>query len=271
MLKKLIELTSWEIVRPKTYGLFHVCFLIAAFAGTMLLAVLLKNSDEKKNKKILLSCGLFLLFTEIYKQIFFWYAESSVTGEYRWGILSFQMCSIPMYLCLIIPFMKEGRIRDAMYDFLASYNFLGGFTALLEPSGVFNEYLVITVHSLIWHTLLVFLGFYLVASGRAAKKLRDFPRAIALYYCLAFIALMIDIILWEKSGGGINMFFLGFNGPGIFVYQSIFEKVGWFASAVLFTTTLSLGAFICFAAGHWIYGLTAGRGKNGKNQKSPDI
>jgi len=262
---KLIKLTSKLVERPATYGTFHILFLIAAFAGTFILARLLRNTNEKQNKAVLLSCGGFLLLTEIYKQLYFYIVICNGQGDYPWYILPFQMCSIPMYLCLILPFLKEGRVKDAIYDFLASYNFLGGFTALLEPSGVFNEHLSIMIHSLAWHTMLVFIGFYLVASGRAAKSLKKFHYTVFFYYFLALIAFIIDASLWKRAGGGINMFFVGFNGPGIIVYQQIFEKAGWAVSTILFTTTFSLGAFICLVAGHYIHKLINSAGKKKVN------
>lgn len=247
MLKKLIDVTSWQFAdKPIAYGTFHLIWLFAGILFSLFMAFLLRKTNEKQNKIVLLSCGIFLAITEIYKQIFYWNVETIYTGSYRWGILSWQLCSIPMYLCLIIPFLKEGKFKNALYDFLVSYNFLGGFVALLEPSGLLHEWVMMTLHALIWHIMLVFLGFYLVASKRAARSLKDFLLTMPVYYVTALVALILDLSLDKISGGQINMYFLGSQGPGIIIFQDIFEKAGRVVSSIFFTSMVTLGSFICF-------------------------
>ncbi len=133
-----------------------------------------------------------------------------------------------------------------MLDFLATYNLLGGAIALLEPSGLFHPYVAMTVHALIWHTMLLFLGFYLIFSGRACKRLKDAPWNLALFYAFALVAVIINLLLKAKSHNQVNMFFLGFGGPGLPVYQSIFESCGWAISALVYTISLSFAAFLVF-------------------------
>lgn len=250
MLKSFIELTNWKFSEtPKAYGSFHLVWLIAGLLLAMGVAILLRKSSEKTNKIVLLSCGIFLAITEIYKQIFYIYVECIYTGEYRWGILSWQLCSIPMYLCLFVPFLKEGKVKQALYDFMASYGLLGGFIALFEPSGLLHEWVMMTLHALIWHIMLVFIGFYLIVSNRAARKIKDFPLAIAVYYSCALIALILDLSLDKVSHGQINMFFIGSCGPQIMIFQDVFEKAGRVVSTIFFTSMLSLGAFIMFIIG----------------------
>ena len=83
-------------------------------------------------------------------------------GQYQWWIFPFQLCSVPMYLCLIIPFIKEGKIKKSFYLFLSTYNLLGGFVAMFEPSGLSHSYWTLTLHAYIWHLLLVFIGFLII-------------------------------------------------------------------------------------------------------------
>ena len=65
------------------------------------------------------------------------------------GIFLFQLCSVPMYLCLLLPLLQtawHGRIARAFYTFLQDYGLLGGVMALAEPSGLMHPYWTLTLH-----------------------------------------------------------------------------------------------------------------------------
>lgn len=49
-------------------------------------------------RRILLGVGLFLMFCEGYKLLFYYYVIGH--GSFQWWVFPFQLCSIPMYLCV---------------------------------------------------------------------------------------------------------------------------------------------------------------------------
>lgn len=251
----LLSLTAWGMEKPKAYGLFHLVFLIGGLAACVFFAWLFRKSSEKTNKNIMLSVGGFLLISEVYKQLFYTYIKGH--GEYQWWIFPFQLCSVPMYLCLIIPFLKEGKIKRALYNFLASYNLLGGFLALFEPSGLSHEYVTLTLHAFIWHLLLAFIGFYLIASGRAGRKLKDFLSSIVIFLILCGIAETINIICTLALGvTDINMFYISpFRTNPIIVFKQIQQATHWALNMVLYPTMITLGAFIFFVIGIYVWKL----------------
>ena len=160
-LSSFLTETAWMMEKPKAYGLFHLCFMLIGFFLCGFLAWKLRNLGEKGTRRVLLTVGVFLAVSEIYKQLFYTYVIGG--GHYQWWIFPFQLCSIPMYFCLILPFIKQGKISRAMYTFLMTYNFLGGMISFFEPSGLFHEYWTLTLHALIWHMMLVFLGLLLLS------------------------------------------------------------------------------------------------------------
>ena len=141
-LESFIEATAWEMDKPKAYGPFHLIFTFVGLAVCILLAYLLRHTGKRGNKAVLLSVGIFLAVTEIYKQLFYYYYIGDHT--YQWWIFPFQLCSVPMYLCLIAPFLKEGKVQSAMYHFMTTFNLLGGLMAFIEPSGIVHEYWTLT-------------------------------------------------------------------------------------------------------------------------------
>ena len=225
---------------PKAYGLFHICLIIGGMSFCILLAWLLRNIDEKKNKIVLLSVASVLILSEIVKQLFLYYVTNN--GAVAWGEFPFQMCSMPMYLCPIAVFCKNEKIKRAAYGFMMTFNMLGGLAGVFEPSGVFHSQVFLTVHSITWHYLLVFLGVYIILSGRSGSKMDDYYDVVKLFVMLCFIAFIINTLIGITVGAEANMFFVGPNNSPIIVFSAIAAKFGWVASTLIYVPVTSIAA-----------------------------
>ena len=230
--------------KPAAYGAFHLTFTFVGLALCIVAAYLLRNVGEKGNRILLVSVGVFLMLTEVYKQLFYYYYIGE--GSYQWWIFPFQLCSVPMYLCVIAPFLKKGRIQSGMYYFMTTYNLLGGLMAFIEPSGIVHEYWTLTLHAFVWHMSLVFVGFYLIASGRCAKTKKDFTSAIITFVALCAVAFCINLIFWRVSEGDINMFYVGPRYSPLLVFKDISLNFGWYVSTLLYIPAVTLGAFLIY-------------------------
>ena len=140
-----------------------------------------------------------------------------------------------------------------MYCFMTTYNLLGGIMAFVEPSGIMHEYWTLTLHAFIWHMLLIFVGAYLIASGRFAKTKKEFRSATVVFLVLAVVAFSINLIFWKASNGSINMFFVGPQNSSLAVFKQISEKFGWYISTLLYIPTVCLGAFLVFLPAHFYH------------------
>ncbi len=243
-LEKLIEATAWGMEKPPAYGGFHLTFTFVGLVICILLAYLLRNVGERGNRIVLWSVGGFLALTEIYKQLFYYFHMGD--HSYQWWIFPFQLCSVPMYLCLIAPFLKKGKVQSAMYHFMTTFNLLGGAIAFAEPSGLTHEYWTLTLHAFVWHMVLVFVGFYLIASGRGAKTMKDYGSSVVVFLCLAVVAFCINLIFWDVSGGSIKMFYVGPGESPLIVCKDIAKNYGWYVCTALYLPAVSAGAFLVF-------------------------
>lgn len=243
-MKKLVELTSWQIIPPKPYGLFHLTFFIVGMIICIYLVKKLKNLNDKQNKMLLFFTGLFLLIIEIYKQFFYFYIVNN--GHYDFSVFPFQLCDVPMVLCLIIPFIKSERVLKGMYNFMVSYNLLGGFITFLEPSALCRPYLMMMLHGFVWHLVLVFIGLYLAFSNRCLKNKKDFVTSIKVYMVLCVISLALNFLLKDVSNGSMNAFYLGPSTSPIIVFETISLKFGWFVNMVLFILVMTIGAYLVY-------------------------
>ncbi len=244
----LLQATAFPMTPPRSYGPFHLIFALAGFALSGFLAWKLRSIGEKKGRRLIFCIGIFLLLCELYKQLF--YAFCIGQRGYKWWIFPFQMCSVPMYLCLIAPLLKPGKLTKAMYSFMMIYNLLGGFITFFEPSGINLSYWGLTLHAYTWHMVLVFVGLFLNFAGFGGHKLRDYWAASATFVALCAIAFCINVLLSDVSGGTVNMFFVGPANSSLVVFKDIAARWGWYASTLLYIPAVCLGAYVFFLPFH---------------------
>ena len=240
-----MNMTAWEMEKPKPYGALHLIFTIVGFAVCAYAAWRLRRIGDKGNKIILITSGIFLLLCEVYKQLFYTFVINPGEG-YTWWIFPFQLCSIPMYFCIIIPLIRKGRLQRALYNFTVAYNLLGGAIAFLEPSGLLHEYWTLTLHALIWHMTLVFVGLYIGFSGRACTEKSDYKSATFTFLTLCVVAFTINCIFWRASAGTINMFFIGPKNSSLIIVKQIGEMFGWYVGTLCYIPAVCLGGFLVY-------------------------
>ena len=245
LLKDVLSSTAWQMEVPQAYGVFHISFVLIGFFVSFTLAFLLRKLSDRANKILIFSVGAILLVAEVYKQLMYKFViDPDVL--YHWGAFPFHLCSIPMYLCLIIPFLKEGRVQQTMYDFLMTYNLLGGFISFFEPSGLLHRYVMTTAHSLFWHMSLVFLGAYVAFSRRGKTEKKNYVQATVMFLALCVVAFILNCAFWEISEGALNNFFVGPRVSSLIVFNQIGETFGWYVSTAVYIPAVCLGAGIIF-------------------------
>lgn len=236
--------TAWKMEKPQAYGAFHLIFFAVGLALSIFLAIKLRGLGEKGSRRLIVGLGIFLILTEVYKQLFYYYVVDGI--GYHWWIFPFQLCGIPMYICVIAPFLKSQKLKTALYTFLMTYNLLGGFISFLEPSGLCHEYVTLTLHAFVWHMALVFLGLYVALSGKGGKSVADFKRAILVFFSLCVIAFAINLTVKGITSEDINMFYIGPQNSPLAVFKDISRIFGWYVNTLIYIPVLTLGAYIFY-------------------------
>lgn len=243
-MQKFLEWTAWEMAKPKAYGAFHITFVAVGLAVSVLLAWMLRKSSDKFNRIFLISVGSILMLAEVYRQLFLCYIVGE--GVWQWWAFPFQLCDIPMYMCIIAPLLPKGKVQTAMYNFMLAFNLMGGFVSFIEPSGLSHEYWTLTIHAFVWHMSLVFIGLYLGFSRRAGLRLSDYKGAALIFVILSAAAFCINCALWNVSEGTINMFYVGPRISSIIVFKQIATSFGWYVNTPIYMLCLCLAAFLFF-------------------------
>lgn len=191
----VLESTAWKMETPQMYGAFHIIFsavlIILAAAG----AVRAGRLSVHGRIRLLTVCGWILIAMEVYKQLFLYHIVNG--GVYDWWYFPFQLCSVPMYLCVLLPLLTRsgttGKICSAVLTFLASYSFLGAAATFAVPEDILRPYVVLTVHGFVWHGILMFISLTIFLSGMADLSLRGFIRSSAIFLVMCAAAVCINI------------------------------------------------------------------------------
>lgn len=174
-------------------------------------------------------CGILMLISEIWKQ---WTLTFTINhGTYSWWHFPFQLCSIPMYVCLAIGFLSSARIRkhipflqtradrlcSLLKAFLMDFGMLGGIFVFFDTSGMHYGYLPLTLHSYIWHILLIILGCVSGLSSNSCHSWKGWQFSVTLYLVCCTAATIFNLTFHRY--GIINMFYIS---PHYYMHQKVF-------------------------------------------------
>lgn len=198
---------------PVLYGPFH---LLAAFGGSaaaIWAAWLFSPKDhpntntrihQQKFDRIMLISGVILLIGELYKQLMNFYVVND--HVYDWWIFPFQLCSLPMYLCPLLIMIHNEKRRRILCTFLLDFNMMGAVATFIDPSGIFHPYWTLTLHGVLWHLMLIFVGFVIIFSRKADLTTKGFLRTLPLFAFFCLAAEVLNSILHRFSAA--NLFYI---------------------------------------------------------------
>lgn len=195
----------------------------------------------RQHKNFFLYCGLLMLASEIWKQ---WSLTFLLNrGHYNWWYFPFQLCSIPMYLCLLLPWINSKKARSILLTFLMDFGLLAGIFTFFDTSGLHYGYTPLTVHSYAWHILLIIIGICAGRTKEADYSLGGFLKSSSLYLVCCLIATIFNLAFYQF--GQINMFYIS---PYYRMSQKVFEYItvrfGNPAAIISYISAILLGSGI---------------------------
>lgn len=220
---------------------------------------------EKATNMIVFSLGLFLALAEVYKQISYNMIRGfNILNGYAWDIFPFQLCSIPMFISLIIPLLKNPKTRDVCFAFMGVFGMMGGFAALFINQGNLFSWgdVGIYIHTIVWHLVLMMLGFFSIGylrigQGSYTRNLRVFLITYLMFFSFTLVAqainLFVPLIYGVDSCAAqyTNMFYIGmFYNSGVPILKNIWDispgitGYGWIICYLLYLVALGLADFI---------------------------
>ncbi len=188
----ILNMTAWRMQTPQLFGMFHITVSLVTAVFAVLAAVFFARriNTEKSVIRVLTATGWILLLLEVYKQLFLYYVVNGNAIDF-W-FFPFQLCSVPMYLCIILPAVR-GNARVSMLTFMGGYTFISALAALIFPEDILRPYIALTAHGFIWHGMLLFISLLIIFSGCMDADIRGIRGAALLFAVLCVIALIINI------------------------------------------------------------------------------
>jgi hypothetical protein len=251
--------------RPYGYGLFHIFMIILLTTIVAFLVLSLKNTTEKQNKWVLLTYSLIFFFIETNKLIIMSLASSSIENfKFDWHIFPFQLCSTPMYIAFIAAFLKEGKLRNVLYSFLATYGMFAGMMVVVYPDTVFTSLVFTNFQTMIHHFGQIFIGAYLVCAKKVDWNYKTILRSIAPFVILVAIAVTLNIVIYNTilpEGQSFAMFnmspYFSSELPVIGEIQKLFMNTGnWFYYILFVLSYIVSFTALCFVFMYAIKGIT---------------
>lgn len=196
---------------------------------------------DRQIRRILLFCGLFLGACELYKQLFLYYIMNG--RHYNWWFFPFQLCSLPIYLCLAIPFLKAGNTKTVLCTFLQDFTLLGGIAALVVPEGFSHIHWTLTLHGYVWHILLILIGLFVYLSGQTDLSRKGYLRTLPFFALCCAAATAINLA--APGRGEADMFYISpYHASVQPVFGALAERIGILPSHLLYLLTICLGAYL---------------------------
>lgn len=196
---------------------------------------------KQKIDKIFFIIGLIMLASEVWKQYCLTFIVNG--GVYDWWYFPFQLCSIPMYVLLCLAPVHSNKIRSIIYTFLMNYSLLCGIFVFFNTDGMIYSYLPLTIHSFLWHFLLIGLGIAAGTSGQADYSTGGFLKSCLIYVCGCLAATGLNIAC--HSFGIINMFYISpyytMNQP---VFSLVARRLGNTAGILGYIAAIITGSFL---------------------------
>lgn len=184
-------------------------------------------------------CGILMLISEIWKQYCLTYIVNN--GTYNWWYFPFQLCSIPMYVCLLIPFSASSKIRGVLLAFLMDFGLLGGIFTFFDTTGMHYSYRPLTIHSFAWHILLIIIGVYAGLCRASDHSLSGFAKCTCLFLVCCLAATLFNLAFHPY--GQINMFYISpYHFMGQIVFRDIAGILGNTAGILIYILSIIIGA-----------------------------
>ncbi len=187
---RILDMTAWRMEAPQLFGGFHIIASLAAAVIAVFLAAAVSKKKNDITVRVLAVTGWILVILEVWKQLFLFHIVNS--GAYDWWYFPFQLCSVPMYLCVLLPGIK-GKTRRTCLTFLGGYTFVSAAAALIFPEDILRSYAALTAHGFVWHGMLLFISLVVLLTGSADTSARGLLRAFGLFAVLCCIAVLINV------------------------------------------------------------------------------
>jgi len=274
LFEKIVNIIAITGKTPTSYGIFHFISVAVVLLVCILLCKKYKDCNDKTIRIICLISWITMLLLEIYKQVVFSfkYNNGDRYWDYQWYAFPYQLCSTPLYVLPFIVFLKNGKVRDSLIAFMATFSLFGGLAVYAFPNDVFINIIGINFQTMIHHGLQVILGIFLLVHNRNRLDKVFFIKACCVFLVLLASAVLLNEVVYAslKANGNsesFNMFYISqYFDCTLPLLNIIYKEVPYFVFFLIYCLGFILIGFIILFVASRIVKLVNNRG-NYENKK----
>ena len=197
--------------------------------------------------KILHTTGLFMILMEVFKQ---WYCYKYVfQRQLNLWFFPWQLCSMAMYCAFFVSYLKEESKQNTLLVFLSTFSLFSDIIALILPYDMLRPQVILTVHSFLYHGLILSCALIAILILKKRKEIRFLP-TVYLFLFMALIAFAINLIAHACLNDIYiepNMFYITPAYPTTQpVFHDIAIKYGIFTEIILYLSLIILASYLFF-------------------------
>jgi len=224
--KFLYALESPEMTRPGNYGWFHILFFILIWGITIGACIwFYRRPNDKAVRWFTFGCWVVMFLLEVGKQLIFSFEYNPETGvvtwDYQWYAFPFQLCSSPLYLLPFAAFLKDGKARQGVCTFLATFSLFGGIAVFFYPNDVFIDTVFINIQTMIHHGIQIIIGVLYLSYFRKKINLKWYLYGLAVYGIMISTAMLLNWLIPYGTEETFNMFYISPSFPSTLPLLSI--------------------------------------------------
>lgn len=224
--KILYAIERHTMETPGNYGWFHLLFFFIILGITVVACLwFYHHPNDKAVRWFTFGCWLTIFLLEIGKQLTYSFEYNPTTGEkvwdYQWYAFPFQLCSSPLYLLPFAAFLKEGKVRQGVCTFLATFSLFGGMAVFFYPNDVFISTVFINIQTMIHHGVQIIIGVLYLSYFRKQFTLKWFLYGLAVYGVMITTAMLLNWLIPYGTEETFNMFYISPSYPSTLPIPSI--------------------------------------------------
>lgn len=184
---------SGEYPAAGLYSLGHILILIFCFI-VLILTILMTRKKSKNPIKVIKIVSIVVLFFEIIKVIW-----GTSVGRYSgwYDYLPLWFCSLFIPISIIAGFCN-GKLQHTALTFMFYGGIVGGLVYLFCPTTSIGRYPVlhfITFHSMFYHVLMLYMGYFIIYQGLLKPSIKDFKWYFIITTSFCIISFIANEIL----------------------------------------------------------------------------
>ena len=255
----LLSVLEAEMVEPKSFGWYHLMWVVLICAFTVFMCIKLRDCSDKTARRLSLIIFIVLIVADLYKQITYDFVDyNSETGkfvwDYSWYSFPFQLCSSPHYILPFVIWMKDGRVRDACIGYLSFFSMVGGLCVFVYPESCLVESIGVNIQTMLHHGMQIFLAVFFAVHERRKFNVKYYLRSIPVMLILISIAMVLNVTVYNifQSFGIADEFNMFYISP---YFESTLPLVGLIQPLVpypvffmIYVLGLTAGGFVVYSA-----------------------